>query len=122
MRKVKVINLSRPTPSALTAGYADSFFSQLRGLTFRRTVPEGEGLLLVQQRDSRLDSSIHMLGVFTDLAVAWINSDFEVVEVCLARRWRPAYIPARPSCYVLEMNPSRLNDFRPGDRVRFEEL
>jgi uncharacterized membrane protein (UPF0127 family) len=122
MQKVSIINLSRPIPTPLTAGYANSFFSQLRGLTFRRNIPHDEGLLLVQSRDSRLDSSIHMLGVFTDLAVAWINSDFEVVDVRLARRWYPAYIPARPSRYVLEMNPARMGDFKPGDRVRIEGI
>jgi uncharacterized membrane protein (UPF0127 family) len=122
MRKVHIVNLSRPSTSPLTVGYASTFITQLRGLTFRRSIPYEEGLLLVQSRDSRLDSSIHMLGVFTDLAVVWINSNYEVVDACLARSWRPAYIPARPSRYVLEMNPARLGDFRPGDKVRIEEI
>jgi uncharacterized protein len=122
MRLFKIINNSRSGISPLTARYADSFLSRLRGLTFRRSIPIEEGLLLVQTKDSRLDSAIHMFGVFTDLSVVWINSDKEVVDVRLAKAWRPAYMPKKSSQYVLEMNPSRIGDFQIGDRVGFEEV
>lgn len=118
MEIVSIENRTRPLKSPLRAGYCDSFLCQLRGYTFRSHVSLGEGLLLVQRRDSRLDSAIHMLFVFTALAVVWINSDLEVVDVRLARPWRPAYIPARPARYVLEIAPERLDDFQLGDQVR----
>ena len=88
---------------------------------FRRSLPENWGLLLVQSRDSRLDSSIHMLAMWIDLAAIWITDSGEVVDVRLARRWRPAYFPRRPARYVLEMAVSHLEDFHIGDKVRFEE-
>jgi uncharacterized membrane protein (UPF0127 family) len=122
MRFIRIHNSSRPGISPLIAKYADTFLTRLRGYTFRRRVPVDEGLVLVQTKDSRVDSAIHMLGVFTDLGVVWINSQNEVVDVRLARSWRLAYIPRRPSRYVLEMNPSRLGDFQMGDRVSFEDL
>lgn len=121
MRQVMIRNLSRPLGRPLIARYCVSFLCRLRGLTFRRTLPEGWGLLLVQDRDSRLDTAIHMLGVWMDLAVIWIDSAGKVVDVCLARRWRPAYIPKSPARYVLEMAPARLKDFKIGDEIRFEE-
>jgi uncharacterized protein len=122
MHLIRITNSSRTGISPLTAVYADSFFTRLRGLTFRGSLPLDEGLVLVQPKDSRLDSAIHMLGVFTDLSVVWINSSFEVVDVRLAKRWRPAYLPKKPSKYVLEIHPSRLEDFQVGDRVNFEEV
>ena len=122
MRQVNVKNLNRPGVLPLVAAYCDTFFPRLRGLTFRRTVEPERGLLLVQKKDQRLDSAIHMLGVFTDLSIAWINNDNEVVDVCFAKAWRPFYIPKRPCRYVLEMNPARLDDFQIGDRVSFEEV
>jgi uncharacterized membrane protein (UPF0127 family) len=70
-----------------------------------------QGLLLVQSRDSRIDASIHMLGVFMDLAVIWINNAGQVVDTCLARRWRMAYVPKQPSRFILEINPHRLRRF-----------
>ncbi len=63
-----------------------------------------------------------MLFVFTDLAVAWIDSAGVVVDTCLAKRWRPFYAPRRPARYVLEMNPGRFEDFHPGDRVAIEPV
>lgn len=88
---------------------------------FRRSLPENWGLLLVQPRDSRLDSSIHMLAMWMDLAVVWITDSGEVADVRLARRWKPAYFPRRPARYVLETAVAHLEDFHIGDQIRFEE-
>jgi len=121
-RLVVVRNLSKGLTRPLQAEYCSSFLCRLRGLTFRRTLPEGESLLLVYHRDSRLDTSIHMLGVPMDLAIAWINSEDVVVDVRLARQWRMMYLPSQPARYVLEMSPARLGDFQVGDRVSFEEV
>ena len=87
---------------------------------FRRQIPDGWGLLLVQGKDSRLDAAIHMLAMWIDLGVIWINSQGEVVDTCLARRWRPAYVPKSPARYILEMNVTHLSDFSVGDRITFE--
>jgi uncharacterized membrane protein (UPF0127 family) len=120
MKQALVLNLSCPEIPPVTAVYCASFFCQLRGLTFRRSLAPEAGLLLVQKRDSRVEAAIHMIGVFTDLAVVWINASEEVVDICLARRWRLFYAPCRPARYVLEMNPARMGDFHIGDRVRIE--
>ena len=106
---------------SLHAGYCVSFWCRLRGLTLRSQLPVDEGLLLVESKDSRLDVSIHMLMVFMDLGVVWINNDCQVVDRVLAKSWRPAYFPRRPARYVLEINPQRLKDFEIGDRLRFGE-
>jgi len=121
MRQVIIRNLSQPLSRPLMARYCVSFPCRLRGLTFRRALPENWGLLLVQERDSRLDAAIHMLFVWMNLAVVWINSAGKVVDLRLARRWRPAYVPKSPARYVLEMDPARLPEFKVGDEVRFEE-
>ena len=56
-----------------------------------------------------------------DLAVIWINSHYAVVDRVLARKWKLAYVPKQPAKYVLETCVARLNDFRIGDTVSFEE-
>jgi hypothetical protein len=78
-----------------------------------------EGLLLVESRDSRLDASIHMLFVYMDLGVIWINSDNVVVDAVLARAWRLAYAPHSPARYILEIRPERMSEFQIGDHVEF---
>jgi uncharacterized protein len=121
MRYIRVFNQTQAEIKPIRAKYCQSFFCQLRGLMFIPTLPEYEGLLLVQGADSRMNSSIHMMFMRIDLAVIWINSEFTVVERVLAHRWKMGYIPKQPAKYVLETNVSRLNDFNIGDKVSFEE-
>jgi uncharacterized membrane protein (UPF0127 family) len=88
---------------------------------FSESVPENDGLLLVQGSDSRLNASIHMMFMRMDLAVIWIDSEYSVVDLVLARRWKLAYLPKKAAKYVLETGVSNLSDFNIGDKVRFEE-
>ncbi len=101
--------------------YCDSFLTQLRGFTFRSRLARDEGLVLVGRRDSRLDSSIHMLFVAFDLSVIWIDSNMQVVDKVLAKSWRPAYFSKRPAKYVLEVHPERWGEFEIGDGVEFKD-
>ena len=79
-----------------------------------------EGLLLVQSRESRADSGIHMFFVFMDLGVIWINAQGIVVDVKLAKAWRSILIPQAAAQYVLEIVPERLDEFQVGDQLSFE--
>lgn len=100
--------------------YCESFLCRLRGLTFHPTLTRDEGLLLVFGRDSRVDSSIHMLGVSFDLAVFWINSEMKVVDKVVAGAWKPAFFPKEPARFVLEVHASRIHDFEIGQVVEFQ--
>lgn len=102
------------------ATWCESFLCRLRGLTLRSPITRDEGLLLVFGRDSRVDSSIHMLGVGFDLAVFWINNNMQVVDKVVAGAWKPAYFPKSPARYVLEVHASRINDFEIGQFVQFQ--
>lgn len=117
-----VRNLERPNPHPARIEWCDSFLCRLRGLTFRARLDPDEGLLLVQRRDSRLDAAIHMLFVPFDLNVVWINSDKKVVDKVLARPWRPAYFPRKPACYILEIHPSRREEYEVGESVEFAHV
>ena len=119
-KSISIENKSRKIDGTLQIKFCDTFLSQLRGLTFRSRLPREEGLLLVGKRDSRLDSSIHMLFVSFNLAIVWINSEMKVVDKVLARSWRPAYFSKHPARYVLEVHPERWGDFEIGDRVQFK--
>jgi uncharacterized protein len=119
MNIISIANRNQPLPDPLQAIYCASFFCRLRGLMFRTNLPHEEGLLLVEARDSRLDASIHMLFVFMNLAVIWINSEYMVVDTVLARAWHPVYAPRQPAKYTLEIQPCRLNEFKIGDKIEF---
>jgi uncharacterized membrane protein (UPF0127 family) len=119
-KTIAIENKNRDIEGVLRIKYCDTFLTQLRGLTFRSQLGRDEGLLLVGRRDSRLDSSIHMLFVPFDLSVIWISSDMQVVDKVLARSWRPAYFSRHPAKYALEIHPDRWGDFEPGDGVEFK--
>jgi uncharacterized protein len=117
---ILIRNAQRPKIAVPHGIYCDSFLCRLRGYTFRKQLSLDEGLLMVEPREARLETAIHMLFVWTDLAVFWINNDLEVVDRVLARAWRPFYAPARAARYIMEIHPERLDDFRIGEKITLE--
>jgi len=99
--------------------WCNTFGSKLRGFTFRRTLSPADGLVLVEKSDSRFNTSIHMFFVFFDLGVIWVNDAGEVVDVVVARPWRPSYVPQAAARYVIELHPSLLHEVQIGDHLQF---
>ena len=98
-----------------------SFFCRLRGLMFRRALRPGEALMLVEGRDSRSATAIHMFFVPFSIAAVWINSAGRVVDQVEARPWRPFYAPREPARYTLETDPAFLQKISLGDEIVFED-
>jgi uncharacterized membrane protein (UPF0127 family) len=122
MQQVVVTNQTRALSQPVKAGYCNTFFTRLKGLMFQKRVGSYSGLLFAYDRDSRLDSAIHMFFVGFDISAIWIDSEGKVVDTCLAKRWRPFYMPSRPARYILETHPHRLVEFQVGDRISFESV
>ena len=104
------------------ARLCDSFGSKTRGFTFRRSLAPGEGLVLVESSDSRINSGITMLFCFLDLGIVWVNGNGEVVDTAIARPWRPSYLPKAPARYAIEADPVIVERVRPGDHLLFVEI
>ena len=121
MKTVAIQNITRPLERPVQARYCDRFACQFRGLMFRRSLAPDEGLLLVQKRENRTESAIHMLFMFIDLAVVWIDSAQRVVDVKFARRWRLMYAPQAPARCVLELPARQIDAFRVGDQLKFDD-
>jgi uncharacterized membrane protein (UPF0127 family) len=98
---------------------ADSFFTRLRGLTFRRQLEADEGLWLIWERESRVEAAIHMFFVFFPIGVLWLDGESRVVDKVLARPFRPFYAPRAPAGSVLECQPEVLQRVEVGDKIRF---
>lgn len=101
--------------------YCSDFLCRLRGLTFRRSLSDDEGLLLVGRRESRSGVAIHMAFVFFPIAVIWLDAARRVVDAQLARPFRPLYVPHKPAKDVLEGPPELLEKVRVGDQLSFNE-
>jgi uncharacterized membrane protein (UPF0127 family) len=118
MHSVRLQNLTTPLSNPITVTYCDTFWSRFRGLMLRPVLAPQEGLILVNPSDSRMDTAIHMLFMNFDITAVWVDSDFTVVDVKLARKWRPAYVPRAAGRYVLELHPNQLASFKVGDRIK----
>ena len=114
---VAITNLTRPSAKKLTVKLCNTFITRFRGLMLVPSILPESGVLIDEQSDSIAGTSIHMLFMNFDIAVVWINSQLQVVDARIAKRWRPMYAPAKPARYVLELHPDRLPDFQPGDKV-----
>lgn len=97
--------------------WCSSFFSRLRGLTFRRALAADEGIVLDEQVESVLATAIHMLFVFFPIGVVWLDRNFKVVDQVLARPFRLYYAPRQPARYVLEGPPALLEQVNIGDQL-----
>lgn len=119
---ISIKNLTKAIDQPAQVGYCDTFTGKLRGLMFRKSLSLNEGLLLVEKRNSRLDTSIHMFFVPFDLAVFWINSDMTIVDKVIAKSWHPAYFPKADAQFTLEIHPDRFGDYEIGDKVEFKNV
>jgi uncharacterized protein len=117
MRSVLLENKTHPLSHPLHIDVCETFFYRLRGFMFQAGVANEGGLLIIQPHESRLDAAIHMFFVNFDLGVVWINQQNAVVDTCLARRWRPFYMPATKAKMILEINPGLLPEFSAGDTL-----
>jgi uncharacterized membrane protein (UPF0127 family) len=101
------------------AKWCDSFGTKLRGFTFRRELGPQDGLVLVEAKDNRVNTAIHMLFVFFDLGVIWVNAAGEVVSTVVAKPWRLSYVPPAAARYVIEGQPDLVNRVKIGDHIQF---
>jgi uncharacterized membrane protein (UPF0127 family) len=117
-RFVAVKNESRLEHETLRAKWCAGTLCKLKGFMFRNKLNSNERLLLVEKRQGRLNTAIHMMAVFMPLGVLWIDSQGKVVDTCVARPWR-FYLPKSPAQYVLEGEVSILDDHAVGDKLQF---
>ncbi|HSH01110.1 MAG TPA: DUF192 domain-containing protein [Anaerolineae bacterium] len=119
MSSRQVMNTTRGEVLLAEAKWCNSFMTKLRGFTFKKSLSETEGLVLVEKSDSKLATSIHMLFVNFDLGVIWVNSAGLVVHTVVAKPWKLSYAPPAPARYVIEGHPVLLDKVAIGDKIAF---
>ena len=121
-RTLNILVNEKPLSPPIFAEECKDFISRLKGLMGKRELKEDKGIILVQKSDSRMDSAIHMVAVFMDLGIVWINSQMIIVDKVVAKSWRPFYMSSQPAMYTLEVHPDRINEFAIHDKVTFHEI
>ena len=93
---------------------ADSYWTRLKGLMFRKTLGKGEGLLL------KKCSSIHCCFMNFPIDVVYLCDKMEVLKVETVRPWRVGSF-VRGAKHILETNEGAAANLQHGDKLIFEE-
>ncbi len=118
----QVFNRTRNLKLTDKAKVCRAFGEKALGLMFRRSLKPDEVLIFANRKESKWGSGIHMLFVFTPIAVVWLSKDKKVVDKTLALPFRPWYFPSQPAQYFLEGPASLLEKVEVGDELEFEGL
>ncbi|MGB4595325.1 MAG: DUF192 domain-containing protein [Anaerolineaceae bacterium] len=97
--------------------YCENFMSKLKGLMFSKQIPLDEGIILVENKESKINTSIHMMFMNFDLTVLWLDKELVVVDKVLAKRWVPIYFPKSQAQYVVELHSKQFRYFSIGDQL-----
>jgi uncharacterized membrane protein (UPF0127 family) len=118
---VQVLNRETGLTLIESARWCSSRLCRLRGLQFRRKLEQGEALILVKDKDSIANSSIHMFFVFFPIAAIWVDGKGKVTSAQLAKPWRPYYASPEPASLVIETSPEILEQVSVGDVLDFQD-
>ena len=86
---------------------------------FSRELNHDQGIILVENVESRINTSIHMMFMNYDITVLWLDKQLVIVDKVLARKWRLIYLPKKPAQYVVELHQSKFSEFSIGDQLIF---
>ena len=106
---------------AIRAEIADSDIERMRGLMFRKAMPEKEGMLFIFDEENL--TPFWMKDTYLPLDILFINSQKEIVDIAenaqpLSEELIPPHAPYR---YALELNAGFVKKYKVerGDRIEF---
>ncbi len=89
---------------------------------FSKQIPLDQGIILAEKRESRVDTSIHMMFMNFDITALWLDKDLVVVDKVIAKKWAPGYLPRVPAMYVVELHSDQFSNFSVGDQLSLTNL
>ncbi len=119
MTIIQIENLSSHFSEPLTGKLCTGFFDRFKGLMFNQNLGTNECIILDEGTESKINTSIHMFFMHYDIAVIWVDRNLKVIDVQLAKRWKPYYASSEPARYVLETRTGWLKSFQKGDQLHF---
>lgn len=84
---------------------------------FSKELKQDQGIVLVENNETRINTSIHMLFMNYDLTVLWLDKQMVIVDKVVAKKWVPIYIPKKPAQYVIELHPAKFSEYSIGDQL-----
>jgi len=92
--------------TTIKAEIANTTLKRIRGLMFRKNLPEDQGMLFVFNQDGF--HGIWMMNMSFPIDIVWVNEEKKVVDVVRdvqpCKLLCPSYRPKEKARYVLEVN------------------
>jgi uncharacterized protein len=95
----------------------DTFWSKFIGLMFSRQLKPDDGVILVENSETRINTAIHMMFVNYDITVLWLDRQMVIIDKVLAKKWAPIYYPKKPAQYVVELHQSKFSEYSIGEKL-----
>lgn len=113
MKKCSVTDITKGTKILENAELADSFMTRLKGLTGRKSLEAGSGMIISPCK------SIHMIGMKFDIDVLFVNSEDKICRIIapLKKMQNSPYVASAQ--YVIECPAGTVHDnnIEVGDKV-----
>ena len=120
MKTIKIKKNSQP-PMPVMVKYCDTFLDRFMGLMFSSELGPMDGIVLVEKKESQVNTAIHMMFVNYDITVLWLDKNKKIVDKIIAKRWITIHKPVMPAQYVVELHKSRFDDYAVGEQLIFDE-
>jgi uncharacterized protein len=118
MKIVKIRKSSSPF-AVVNGKYCDTFWSKFIGLMFSRELKPDDGVILVENNETRINTAIHMMFMNYDITVLWLDKQMVIIDKVLAKKWVPFYFPKKPAQYVVELHQSKFSEYLIGEKLIF---
>ena len=96
-----------------------SIFSRTLGLMFHPKLNGGEGIMLVANKESKAQSSIHSFFVFFPFDALWLNEEKILVDKRTVQPFRAFISPKFSAKYVLELSKGMGEGLSIGEKIEF---
>jgi hypothetical protein len=99
--------------------FARTLLSQIKGLMFRRNIPQSYALIFDLSKPQKI--SLHMLFVPFPIDVVFLNEHRQISSTCTLRPWIGLGYSRKKVRYVIELSAGTIdqNDLRIGDVLDF---
>jgi uncharacterized membrane protein (UPF0127 family) len=84
---------------------------------FLKELKPDHGIILVENNETRINTTIHMLFMNYDLTVLWLDKQMVIIDKVLAKKWVPIYYSKKPAQYVVELHHSKFSEYSIGDKL-----
>ncbi len=101
--------------------YCNSLYSRTKGLMFRTNLDKDTAYVLINNKDSIKDSSIHTFFVFFPIDVLWVNSKKIIVDKREnVKPFKLLIKSKKPAKYIIELKRGKAKNIKIGDKIEFK--